>query len=89
MERERKRKRDNKTFDFQKLYHFSSLFKKLHLSLLMILVVDDDDDSLDPSYSLDLMILDSHLDTSSSLDFEIVTFEHKIQRYLNKKKVIF
>jgi hypothetical protein len=44
---------------------------------------------LDPSYSLDLMILDSHLDTSSSLDFEIVTFEHKIQRYLNKKKVIF
>ena len=48
----------------------------------MILAVDDDDDPLDPSYSLDLMRQDNHLDTSSSLDFEIVTFEHKIQRDL-------
>jgi hypothetical protein len=51
----------------------------------MILVVDDDDDPFDPSYYSDLMIQDNHLDTSSSLDFEIVTFERKIQRYLNKK----
>ena len=48
----------------------------------MILVVDDDDD---PSYYSDSMIQDNLLDTSSSLDFEIVTFERKIQKYLQKK----
>ena len=51
---------------------------------------DADDDEvrcpLDPSCSSDSMKQDTRLDTSSSLDFEIETFERRIRRYLRKQR---
>jgi hypothetical protein len=60
----------------------------------MTLVVDDDDDdelpsSFDLPCPLDSMTRDNHLDTSSSLDFEIETFERRIRRYLIRQENAF
>lgn len=71
---------------------FVFFFKRLRLSRQMILAADDDADDdvlrhpLDPSCSSDSMKRDIRLDTSSSLDFEIETFERRIQRYLRKRR---
>jgi hypothetical protein len=73
---------------FHQIEMISFRVRQLHLSLPMILVVDDDDDAppmtSDPS-CLGLKKLDKYPDTSSSLDFEIETFERTIQKCLGEK----